>query len=248
MSDVIGIQAVRAVLRETPERGRCLHILQGRRDARVNELIGLARSAGVRYQTVQAGFFSRRLADESEAAHQGVLLECRELTTHSEKELLAHVAQLSTPALLLVLDGITDPRNLGACLRSANAAGVDAVVLPKRQSAPLNAVALKTAQGGAEDLFIAEVTNLARALKALKEQGVWLVGADGEAQQTYTTPDLSGAIAVVMGSEGSGLRRLTRELCDYLVSIPMQGSVASLNVSVACGILLFEANRQRQSP
>lgn len=245
MSDVIGIQAVRAVLSEAPERGRCLHILHGRRDSRINELIGMARSNGVRFQTVQLPFFAKRLDRDIDAAHQGVLLECRELLTHNETELLAHVASLAQPALILLLDGLTDPRNLGACLRSANASGVDAVVVPKRQSAPLNALALKTAQGGAESLFIAEVTNLARTIKALKTHGVWVVGADSDSDQHYTAPDLAVSTAIVMGSEGDGLRRLTRDLCDYLVAIPMLGAVASLNVSVACGILLFEARRQR---
>ncbi len=245
MSDVIGIQAVRSVLRETPERARCLHVMTGRRDARVNELISMAKSAGVRFQSVPSSFFARRVERDSGAAHQGVLLECRALETQGEADLAAHLDGLPHPVLVLVLDGITDPRNLGACLRSANAAGVDAVILPKRNSAPINEVALKTAQGGAEALFICEVTNLARTLKALKERGLWLVGAEGESDQLYTAPDLTVATAVVMGSEGQGLRRLTRELCDYLVAIPMAGSVSSLNVSVASGILLFEAVRQR---
>ena len=130
-------------------------------------------------------------------------------------------------------------------MRSASAAGVDAVVLPKRQSAPLNALALKTAQGGAEALFIAEVTNLARTIKAMQNLGIWVVGADGESTETYTHPDLTVPTAIVMGNEGDGLRRLTKELCDFLVAIPMQGPVSSLNVSVACGILLFEVGRQR---
>lgn len=245
MSDVVGIQAIRAVLRETPERGRCLHVMNGRRHARVNEIISMAKDAGIRFQTVPSSFFARRVDESSGVAHQGVLLECKALETHGETELLAHLAELSHPALVLVLDGITDPRNLGACLRSANAAGVDAVVIPKRQSAPINEVALKTAQGGAEALFIAEVTNLARTLKAMKEQGLWVVGADGDSSQSYTSPDLTVPTVIVMGSEGEGLRRLTRELCDYLVAIPMAGAVSSLNVSVACGVMLFEVIRQR---
>ena len=246
MSDVIGIQAIRAVLRESPERGKCLHILNGRRHARVNELIALAKEAEIRFQTVPSSFFSRRVDAASGAAHQGVLLECRALPTSSEAELMKHLSELTHPALVLVLDGITDPRNLGACLRSANAAGVDAVVVPKRQSAPINEVALKTAQGGAETLFIVEVTNLARTLTAMKEQGLWLVGADEDADQIYTTPDMTVPTVILMGSEGAGLRRLTRELCDYLVAIPMAGAVASLNVSVACGVVLYEVIRQRR--
>ena len=245
MNDVVGIQAVRAVLSESPDRGRCLHLQQGRRDSRINELIGLARSAGVRFQTVPGSFFSRRLDEQALAGCQGVLLECRAMKTFKEANLFEHLATLESPALLLVLDGLTDPRNLGACLRTANAAGVDAVIIPKRQSAPINDVALKTAQGGAEELFIVEVTNLARVLKAIKAEGIWVVGTDGDSSATYTQPDMTVPTAIVMGSEGSGLRRLTRELCDHLVSIPMGGSVSSLNVSVACGVLLFEVVRQR---
>jgi 23S rRNA (guanosine2251-2'-O)-methyltransferase len=136
---------------------------------------------------------------------------------------------------------------LGACLRTANAAGVDAVILPKRNSAPLSAVALKTAQGGAEDLFIVQVTNLARCLTWLRDQGVWLLGADGEGEHVWHAMDTKVPLGLVMGSEGKGLRRLTRSLCDQLVSIPMLGRVESLNVAVATGVLLFEVVRQRNS-
>ena len=243
MTEVFGIQAARAVLNENPERARNLYILVGRRDARVNELISLAKENGVRFQSLKREAFERRLEDVS-VAHQGVVLECKDLTTHGEKALLEHVKTLESP-FILVLDGLTDPRNLGACLRSANAAGVDAVLLPKRNSAPLNDVALKTAQGGAEQLFIAEVSNLARVIKALKNQGVWVFGADGDAEQSHTSADFTAPCALVMGNEGKGLRRLTKELCDHLVAIPMRGTVASLNVSVATGILLFEITRQR---
>ena len=243
MMEVVGIQAVRAVLTDSPERARCLFVLVGRRDGRVNELISLARDNGVRFQSLKREAFEQKLEDAS-LAHQGVVLECKSLSTHGEKALIEHLEAIASP-LILILDGLTDPRNLGACLRSANAAGVNAVVLPKRNSAPLNEVALKTAQGGAEHLFIAEVSNLARVVKALKKQGVWVYGADGEAEQSYTDTDFSVGCAVVVGNEGKGLRRLTKDLCDQLIAIPMQGNVASLNVSVATGILLFEAVRSR---
>lgn len=242
MSDTFGIQAVRAVLRESPQRARCLYVQRGRRDARVNELIGMARESGVRHQVVEPAWFKRRAANE---AHQGVVLECHELETASEQTLYERWDELGPTPLILILDGVTDPRNLGACLRNANAAGVDVVLLPKRRSAPLSPIALKTAQGGAEDLFIVEVTNLARAMRQLAERGVWIIGAAGEAVEKYTELDVSGPVALVMGSEGDGMRRLTREHCDQLVKIPMRGSVSSLNVSVACGILLFELTRQR---
>jgi len=145
----------------------------------------------------------------------------------------------------LVLDGISDPRNLGACLRSAKAAGVQAVLLPKRRSAPLNAAALKTAAGAAESLFIVEVSNLARRLDWLQQQGVWLIGAAGEGTQSWTSVDMTPDIAVIVGGEEKGLRVLTRKHCDQLIHIPMAGGVESLNVSVATGIILFEAVRQR---
>ncbi len=242
MSDVVGIQAVRSALREEDVKARCLYVSRGRRrDARINELISLARDAGVRFQLVEPAWFKRRAGD---AAHQGVLLEAHDHALADEAALLDRLETLANP-LLLVLDGITDPRNLGACLRTANGAGVDAVIVPKRRSAPLGPVVLKTAQGGLEGLFVAEVTNLARTLEALKQRGIWLVGADDEGAVPYTQVDYGGGIAVVMGSEGKGLRRLTREHCDALARIPMQGPVSSLNVSVAAGVLLFEAVRQR---
>ena len=242
MSDVYGIQAVRAVLRENPHRARRLMVQRGRRDARMSELISLAHDAGIRHQSMDPQWFRRRLGD---GVHQGVLLECHEIGLADLDELWRHWDNLGAQPLLLILDGITDPRNLGACLRSASGAGVDAVILPKHKTAPLNEVALKTAQGGAEDLLLVEVTNLARTMKALSERGVWIVGTDGDAATSYTEMHCDGATAIVMGSEGKGLRRLTREHCDQLVCIPMQGSVASLNVSVATGVLLYEAHRQR---
>jgi len=218
-------------------------LMKGRRDARFNELIGMARESGVRYQVMDEAWFKRR---DIEGAHQGVLLECHTRQLADEKTLQQRWAELGPTPLILVLDSITDPRNLGACLRTANAAAVDVVIVPKRNSAPLSAVAMKTAQGGAEDLFIVQVTNLARTLTWLKEQGVWLFGADADGDEVWQSLDSATATALVMGSEGRGLRRLTRSLCDKLVSIPMLGKVESLNVSVATGILLYEAVRQRR--
>ena len=245
MDEIIGIQAVRAALRDTPALARTLYLMKGRRDARYNELIGMAREEGIRYQTVEDAWFKRR---DFEGAHQGVLLECHTRTLADEQALQRRWPELGPAPLVLVLDSVTDPRNFGACLRTTNAAGVDIVIVPKRNSAPLSAVALKTAQGGAEDLFIVQVTNLARTLSWLRDQGVWLFGADAEGDEVWQSLDSSTATALVMGSEGSGLRRLTRSLCDKLVSIPMLGKVESLNVSVATGILLYEAVRQRRSP
>ena len=150
------------------------------------------------------------------------------------------------PVLILVLDGVTDPHNLGACIRSADAAGVDAVVVPKDKSADLTPIARKVACGAAEVMPFARVTNIARTLEALKERNVWVFGAAGEAEKAIYDNDLTGSMALVMGAEGAGLRRLTREHCDFLVKLPMSGSVSSLNVSVATGVCLFEVVRQRR--
>ncbi|HEY7776210.1 MAG TPA: 23S rRNA (guanosine(2251)-2'-O)-methyltransferase RlmB, partial [Kineobactrum sp.] len=162
-----------------------------------------------------------------------------------ETDLLELVDNSPGPVLLLVLDCVTDPHNLGACLRSADAAGVQAVVVPKDKAADLSPVVRKVACGAAEVVPFVRVTNIARTLAALKERGVWLYGAAGEAEQSLYDTDLTGSVALVMGAEGAGLRRLTREHCDHLVRLPMAGSVSSLNVSVATGISLFEAVRQR---
>ncbi len=242
MSDVYGIQAVRSVLRETPDRARRLYIQRGRRDARISELVALAREAGVRYQAMEAQWFRRRAG---EVAHQGALLECHEAALAGLDDLLQRWDSFGPEPLLLIVDGVTDPRNLGACLRCASGAGVDAVLLPKHHSAPLSAVALKTAQGGVEDLYLVEVTNLVRAMKKLQERDVWIVGTEGDAPNAYTQIRAQGPLALVIGGEEKGMRRLTREQCDEHVHIPMRGSVSSLNVSVAAGIVLYEALRQR---
>ena len=242
MADIYGLQAVRAALRDDGVHGRCLYVARGRRDARANELIGMARAAGIRYQAVEPAWFKRRAAD---AVHQGVLLECNEVELGAEHELWP-IVEASPAPLLLVLDSIKDPRNLGACARTANAAGVDALILPKRNSAPLSAVTLKAAQGGLEGLAVIGVTNLARTLDGLRSRGVWITGADGEASNLYTNVDYRGATAIVCGSEDKGMRQRTRDLCDHLVGIPMLGKVESLNVAVAAGVLLFEALRQRR--
>ena len=162
----------------------------------------------------------------------------------SEADLTEHLSQVAVP-LILILDGVTDPHNLGACLRSADAAGVTAVVFPKDKSADVNDVARKVASGAAETVSWVRVTNLARTIESLKQAGVWVIGTDGDAEGTLYEQDLSGPCALVLGSEGAGMRRLTRDLCDFIVKLPMSGSVSSLNASVAAGVCLFEAVRQR---
>ncbi len=241
MSQVHGIHAVRALLANDPDRVRVLYVQRGRRDQRIGTLMDRAREAGVRIEVVDKRWLDRR----TEGSHQGVAVDSVELALADESVLQTNLAHLQHAPLLLVLDGVTDPRNLGACLRSANAAGVDAVLLPKRHSAPLNAAALKASAGGAESLLLVEVTNLARRLAWLQDQGIWIIGAAGEGEQLWNTVDLTVGCAVVVGSEDKGLRALTRKSCDQLVRIPMFGEVSSLNVSVATGILLFEAIRQR---
>lgn len=241
MTDVYGIHAVAAVLDETPRRVRAVHVQRGRKDPRIEELVQQAKAARIRVAFVDKRWLDRMTA----GSHQGIAADCHELSLADEADLVRAWEELATPRLLLVLDGISDPRNLGACLRSAKAAGVQAVLLPKRRSAPLNAAALKTAAGAAESLFIVEVSNLARRLDWLQQQGVWLIGAAGEGTQSWTSVDMTPDIAVIVGGEEKGLRVLTRKHCDQLIHIPMAGGVESLNVSVATGIILFEAVRQR---
>jgi len=241
MSYVFGLHAVAALLESSPARVRALYVQRGRRDQRMGTLVEAARAQGVRVETADKRWLDRR----AEGSHQGVLADCHDLALSDEKDLEARWPTMRQPVLLLVLDGVADPRNLGACLRSANAAGVDAVLLPRRRSAPLNAAALKTAAGGAEDLLLVEVANLARRLEWLKDQGVWVVGTAADAADNWIQADVAGNCAIVLGGEGDGMRALTRKTCDQLVRLPMRGSVQSLNVSVAAGILLFEAVRQR---
>lgn len=243
MSQVYGLHAVMALVESDPGRVRVIHVQRGRRDERMQALVEAARGRGIRVEAAERAWLDRRCP----GSHQGVVADCHALTPLTDKDFEARFETLPRPHLLLVLDGVTDPRNLGACLRSANAAGVQAVLLPRRRSAPLSDVALKTAAGGAEGLMLVEVANLARRLEWLKQRGVWLIGADGAADRAWSDVDLTASCAVVMGSEGTGLRTLTARLCDQRVRIPMQGTVSSLNVSVAAGILLFEAVRQRRA-
>jgi len=240
---VYGLHAVEALLAEDPGRIRQLLLLEGRVDRRLAQLLTLAESQGIRFE--RAG---RRQLDRlvDGGRHQGVVALCHEVALASESELELRWPRFAAPQLILVLDGVMDPRNLGACLRSAEAAGVQAVLLPKRRSAPLSEVARKTASGAAESLFIVQVTNLARRLEWLKAQGVWVVGAAGDVDTAWDALDYRKPVALVVGGEEKGLRPLTRSLCDEVAAIPMRGRVASLNVSVATGILLFEILRQRR--
>lgn len=241
---IIGFNAVAEVIRQRPGDVAELVLQEGRQDKRVAELRQQASQAGISMRQA-----SRDEIDQlAEPGHQGVAAAVvGDKQIHSDKELLTLVAACDTAPLLLVLDGVTDPHNLGACLRSADAAGVTAVVVPKDKAVGLTPTVRKVAAGAAESVNLAVVTNLARCLKSLQEQGVWVVGTDDSATTSLYEQDLKGPIALVMGSEGSGLRRLTRDCCDFLVSIPMAGALSSLNVSVATGVTLFEAVRQRRN-
>ena len=239
---VYGLHAIKAVIERAPERLLELWVAEPRDDERVRALKASALSAGVRAQTTGPEALARMVGD---VAHQGAVAAVRPLNPWDEQDLFAAVAQAAHDPLLLVLDGVTDPHNLGACLRTANAAGVQALVIPKDRSASLDAVARKVAAGAAEFVPVVSVTNLARTLEGLQKLGLWIVGTDGAAEGSLYSVDLTRPLALVVGAEGSGLRRLTRTKCDFLVHIPMAGWVESLNVSVAAGIALFEARRQR---
>lgn len=239
---VYGLHAVNAVLERAPERLLELWIAQPRDDARTRELRERAQTAGIRVQSVGGEALAKLVG---EVVHQGVVAAVRPLKAWDEHDLLDALSQISGDPLILVLDGVTDPHNLGACLRSADAAGAQAVVIPKDRAAAVDGVVRKVAAGAAEFVPVASVTNLARALDMFKERGIWVVGTDGEAPQTLYSADLNRPLALVLGAEGGGMRRLTRERCDFLVRIPMAGQVESLNVSVAAGVALFEARRQR---
>jgi 23S rRNA (guanosine2251-2'-O)-methyltransferase len=219
-------------------------VAQARDDARMRELTQRAAAAGVHVHAVAAAALDKMVG---EVVHQGAVAAIRPLKPWDENDLLHGLDAFGATPLLLALDGVTDPHNLGACLRAADAAGVQALILPKDRVAAVDAVVRKVAAGAAEFVPVATVTNLARTLDALKERRIWVVGLAGEAQQSLYEADLNRALALVMGAEGTGMRRLTRERCDFLVRIPMNGQVESLNVSVAAGVALFEARRQRIS-
>lgn len=241
LEKIYGLHAVEALLRHHPKRVKQVWLAEGRGDPRAQVLIELAAQA-----RVSVGQCERREMDAwVEGVHQGVVAEVSPSQVWGEAMLDELFDRTEGPPLLLVLDGVTDPHNLGACLRTADAAGALAVIVPKDKSATLNATVRKVACGAAEVIPLVAVTNLARTLEKLQQKGLWIVGTAGEAEQSLYEQDLTGPIVLVMGAEGRGMRRLTREHCDYLVRLPMAGSVSSLNVSVATGVCLFEALRQR---
>lgn len=241
-SDLIaGVHAVLAVLAQTPERVDVVWVDDQRRDRRVAQVIALAHAARVKVHRVPRAKLDALLP---QIPHQGVAARALASARRGGTELEAALAELATP-FLLVLDGVQDPHNLGACLRIADAAGVHGVIIPRANAVSVTATARKVASGAAETVPVYEVSNLARALDTLKARGVWLVGASGEAEASLFDADLRGPLALVLGGEERGLRRLTRERCDTLVRIPMLGRVESLNVAAAAAVCAFEALRQR---
>ncbi|MCF1426506.1 MAG: 23S rRNA (guanosine(2251)-2'-O)-methyltransferase RlmB [Shewanella sp.] len=238
---IFGIHAVESVLKRSPERVLELFLMQGRLDERVAPLVRLATEYGISMPQT-----SRKVLDEKAGStqHQGIIARVKPARALNEHDLDDLLAATELP-FLLILDGVTDPHNLGACLRNADAAGVHGIIVPKDNAVSLTATVSKVACGAAETVPLFQVTNLARTMRHLQDKGVWIIGTAGEADCNLYQADLKGSLAVAMGAEGKGLRRLTRECCDTLVSIPMAGSVSSLNVSVATGICLFEVVRQR---
>jgi 23S rRNA (guanosine2251-2'-O)-methyltransferase len=242
---IFGIHAVNALINRAPERFIEIFLLKGREDDRLMPIINLSRKYGIGAQLV-----SRKVLDDKSDGeqHQGVVARIRPGKSYTENDLddiLLVAEKKSLAPFLLILDGVTDPHNLGACLRNADAAGVQAIIVPRDNAAHITPTVRKVAVGAAESVPLVQVTNLARTMKHLQQQGVWIVGTAGETDTCLYDVKLAGPIALVMGAEGKGMRRLTRENCDQLVKLPMAGDVSSLNVSVATGICLFEMVRQR---
>lgn len=246
MSEVdwlLGPNAIEAQLADDPSRLLEVLVEQGRRTARIEALLQGLKRHGVAVSSVPRETLDKRAGGER---HQGIAARFRLPESLDDGDLPALLESAGAAPLFLVLDGVTDPHNLGACIRSAAAAGATAVIVPKDRAVGLTPVVLRASAGTAVRMPLVRVTNLARALEALKARGVWVAGAAGEASQLLYDCDLRGAMALVLGSEGEGLRELTRKTCDYLLKIPMHSAVESLNVSVAAGVFLFEAVRQRR--
>ena len=240
---VFGIHAVTSLIRR--HAAEKVWVLAGRRDRRMSELVNLAKQNGIHVESVQR----EKLDIMSQGGrHQGVVAQARggETSKGTDVGLEDVLARQEPNLLLLILDGVQDPHNLGACLRTADAAGVHAVIAPKDRAVSLNATVRKVACGAAETVPFIQVANLANAMKQIQQSGVWITGTTGDVATSLYDVDLTGRVAIVMGAEGEGMRRLTREHCDTLAMIPMAGSVESLNVSVATGVCLYETLRQRR--
>ena len=239
---IVGINPVDGALRNDAARVRELLVENGQRNARVLELVEQAKALKIPVQHRPREELERHAG---EARHQGIVARYEAAPAAHESDLADLLARDGERTLVLVLDGVTDPHNLGACLRSAAAAGITAVVVPKDRAVGLTPVVRRAAAGGAERVPLIVVTNLARTLRELKDAGVWITGLAGDTERSLYAVDFTGPVAIVLGGEGEGMRRLTRESCDFVASIPMPGGMESLNVSVATGVALFEALRQR---
>jgi 23S rRNA (guanosine2251-2'-O)-methyltransferase len=241
---IYGIHTVRHALEQMPENILELLIQKDKKSSRDFEnLLDLAKNAGVSIQQVTRDYLDK---NTNSSLHQGIAVKRKTDRKESKIDLDTILENKATALLFLVLEGIQDPHNLGACLRTANAVGVDAVILPKDRSVAINATVSKVASGGAENTPVITVSNIARTLRKLQEAGVWVVGTAADVETSLYDIDLTISAAIIMGSEGKGLRQNTREHCDYLVNLPMHGVVESLNVSVATGVCLYEVLRQRK--
>ena len=241
---IFGFHSIEAMLNSSPELILNVFVQNGRLDRRMQDLLSKLENQKIKYSSSDKNTLDRLAKGE---LHHGVLAEIALPTLPGQDKLIEHIKHSSINHLILILDSIQDPRNLGACLRSANAAGVDCVVVNKDRSAPINALVHKTSAGAIDQTKIFQVTNLARTIKELQKNGIWVLGLDGLSNNSLYKANLCEPIALVMGSEGKGLRKLVKTSCDELVSIPMMGNIESLNVSVAAGIALFESRRQRQT-
>jgi 23S rRNA (guanosine2251-2'-O)-methyltransferase len=241
---IYGLHAVRVMLQKHPQRISALRVSGRRDDPRIREIDELARRQGISVERVEAARFEQQLG---EVSHQGIAAEVVPLPPWSEDELLTALADqpIARSPLILALDGVQDPHNLGACLRTADACGALAVVVPRDRAAQVTPVVRKVAVGAAETTPVVTVINLVRTLKLLKDAGLWVIGADAQGPKRAEEVDLKGGVVLVLGAEGAGLRHLTRQTCDWMVRLPQLGAVESLNVSVAAGMLLYEAVRQR---
>ena len=242
ITQICGIHAVDTALRNDPDNIQQIWVDTQRKNARLKKLLAELRKSHVPIQSVSSEALTAQI---NSTKHQGIIAQYTTTTRYNAEYLTKLLKNLTEPAFLLVLDGVTDPHNLGACLRSAECAGVHAVIAPKDNSASLTPTARKVASGAAETIPFIQVTNLNRSLTQLKKAGIWLIGTSDKASQDIYATDLTGGLALVMGAEGKGLRRLTEENCDIIASIPMAGEVSSLNISVATGVCLFESVRQR---
>ncbi len=239
---IFGLHAVQSLFDKHPERILKLMILRDREDSKMQWLLDAAKRYSIKIDYASRHELDRIAHQEN---HQGVIAFCQPAKRYIDADLTHLIDQLAEPALLLILDSVQDPHNLGACLRTADAAGVHAVIAPVDKSVGLTSIVSKVACGAAETVPFIQVTNLVRTLESLKERNIWLYGAASEAEQSLYQTDLTGSSAIILGAEGKGMRRLTRDHCDFLLHIPMQGAISSLNVSVAAGVFLFETVRQR---